>query len=301
MNTDLNVIYPIFDVKYGYRYPVVEEIVGGPPSDEEFLATLFKAGVLKRELYDKVIYCPNCGSPNVSTRYCCPHCKSFDVERSSLMEHLRCGYIDTEDKFKTGKKLVCPRCHVELTKKDIDYVQAGVWCTCNECGKSFDVPVPYHFCRECRRSFPFEKTVIRNAYSYTLNHDAIKEASLDWTIIAPIREFLEERGFKVENPGFLEGKSGVKHMFDIVARGKGTARHIIIIQLATSLTDEPVSEQSMIEMFAKVYDSASDKAFLIAIPKINETGKRLANLYKIGLIEAKDGDEALTALKTSIS
>lgn len=301
MSNDLHVIYPVFDAKYGYRYLNVEGIAGDPPSDDEFLVRLFKAGVLRRELYDKVIFCPNCGSANVSTRYCCPYCKSFDVERSSLIEHVHCGYIDIEDKFMLGEKLVCPRCHSELTKRDVDYTRAGVWCTCNGCGKSFDVPIPYHFCRQCRQRLPFEEAVYKNVYSYSLNQDAIREEALEWTMIAPIRQFLEERGFKVENPGFLEGKSGVKHMFDVVAHGKGTARNIIVIQLATSSTDEPVSEQSIIEMFAKVYDSSIDKAFLIAVPKLSENGKRLVDFYKINLIEVKKPVEALTALESLIS
>ncbi|MFQ6064970.1 MAG: hypothetical protein ACE5L6_05790 [Candidatus Bathyarchaeia archaeon] len=301
MSGDARIIYPVFDVKYGYRYPEVEEIVGGPLSDDEFLAGLFKAGILRRELYDKVIYCPHCGSADVSTRYCCPHCKSFKIEKSWLIEHLPCGYIDVEGRFKTGGKLVCPRCRVELAKTDVDYAKAGVWCDCNECGKSFDVPVPHHFCRECHRRSLFEEATIKNAYSYKLNQDAIKGVALDGTITAPIREFLEERGFKVENPAFLEGKSGVKHMFDIVARGKGIARNIVIIQLAHSSNDGLVSEQSVIDMFAKVYDSPSNRAFLIATPRINETGKKLAHLYKIGTIEAKDQNEALTALEKLIT
>jgi hypothetical protein len=120
-------------------------------------------------------------------------------------------------------------------------------------------------------------------------------------MIAPIRQFLEERGYKVENPGFLEGKSGVKHMFDVVAHGKGTARNIIVIQLATSSTDEPVSEQSIIEMFAKVYDCSTNKAFLITVPKLSENGKRMVDFYKINLIEAEKPGEALTALESLIS
>jgi hypothetical protein len=71
--------------------------------------------------------------------------------------------------------------------------------------------------------------------------------------------------------------------------------------LATSTGDEPISEQSVVEMFAKVYDSVPGQAFLMAIPKLNENGKRLAKRYKISLIEARDRDEASTALKALIS
>lgn len=301
MSGDLHVIRPVFDLKHGLRYPDVEEIIGEPhPGEEEFLARLYDAGILNRELYDSVLYCANCGSANVSIRYCCPYCKSFNIRKSSLIEHVKCGYMDVEEKFCVEKKLVCPKCHEELTKMGVDYRKAGVWCTCNNCGKSFDIPVPHHFCRECRHVFPFEQAVFKEAYAYSLNEEAIKQVALDWTVLAPIGSFMEERGFKVESPGLLGGKSGVKHMFDIVARGKGTVRNIIVINVSVSTTREPIPDQFIIEMFAKTFDSAVDKAFLIAIPKISKSGRKLASLYKIHVIEAEKPDKALKKFEASL-
>jgi len=293
---ELSKLNPVYDPKYGYRYSVVDAILGDPSRTEEFLQGLFEAGVLKRELYDKIVYCPSCGTANVSMHYCCPHCKSFDVRKSALIEHIQCGYIDTEEKFLKDDKLVCPRCRKELTKPDVDYHKAGVWCTCNECGKSFDIPVPAHFCRDCRRNFTFEESLYKDAYSYSLTPEAVKEATLGWILIAPIREFLEGRGFEVESPGFLKGKSGASHMFDIAASPTGVERNITVIDLATS-TDDIVSEQPVIAMFAKIYDVSPDKACLVAIPRISENGKKLATLYRIELVEAKDQNEVIRALE----
>ncbi len=299
LSGEINKVEPTYDPKHGYRFPVVEAIVGAPSSAEEFLKHLFDVGILKRELYDKVIYCPHCNSANVSVRYCCPYCMSFNVRKSSLIEHLQCGYIDTQERFQMGEKLACPRCHKELTKPDVDYKKAGMWCTCNECSKSFDIPVPFHFCRDCRKSFTFEEALYKDVYSYSLNEDVIKEASLGWILVAPIRDFLQSRGFEVKSPGFLKGKSGTSHTFDITASRDGVSGKIIVIDLATS-TDDIVSEQSVIAMFAKVYDVAPDKACLIAIPKISENGRKLAALYKIELIEAKDQTEVIKALEACI-
>jgi len=88
-------------------------------------------------------------------------------------------------------------------------------------------------------------------------------------------------------------------MFDVVASRTGIRRDVTVIDLATS-TDDVVSEQSVIAMFAKVYDATPDRACLIAIPKMNENGKKLAGLYKIELIEARDQNEAIEALKACI-
>jgi hypothetical protein len=50
-------------------------------------------------------------------------------------------------------------------------------------------------------------------------------------------------------------------------------------------------------MFAKIYDVSPDRACLVAIPKMGENGKKLASLYKIELIEAKDQKEVINVLQ----
>jgi hypothetical protein len=291
---------PIYEPKRGFRYPIVDEIVGGTSSAEEFLEKLFEGGVLERKLYDKIIYCPSCSSANVSIHYTCPHCRSFDVKKSALVEHIKCGYIDTEDHFQEEGKLVCPRCHKELINPDLDYNRAGIWCTCNQCNKSFDIPVPAHFCRECQNKFTFDEAIYKDIYSYSLTSDAKKEATLGWILIAPMMEFLDNLGFEVESPGFLNGKSGTSHMFDLTAVSAGKKRNTTAIDLATS-TEGVVSEQSVIAMFAKIFDVTPDKACLVAIPKMSESGKKLAALYKIDVIEAEDQATALEELKACVA
>jgi len=291
---------PVYDPKYGYRYPIAEAIIGDPVETERQLNKLYEINVLKRELYDKIVHCPSCQSANVSIRYCCPYCKSFNIDKSSLIEHIQCGYIDVEERFKKEGKLVCPRCHKELTKPDVNYRKAGIWCKCSDCGKSFDIPVPAHFCRDCKQNFTFEDSLHRNVYSYILNEEVTKEAGLSYILVGPIREFLQSRGFDVESPGFLKGKSGASHMFDVTASKGGVDRNIIVIDLATS-SENVVSEQSIIAMFAKVYDVTPDKACLIAIPEMTENGRKLADLYKIELIEAKDQNAAMKALEASVN
>jgi negative regulator of replication initiation len=128
----------------------------------------------------------------------------------------------------------------------------------------------------------------------------MKEAGLGYIMVGPIREFFKSRGFTVESPGFLKGKSGASHMFDIAASKGDIVRYVIVIDLATSTADE-VSEQSIIAMFAKVYDVVPDKSFLIAIPKMSENGRKLGDLYKIDLIEGKDQNEAMKTLETFLA
>jgi hypothetical protein len=299
LSGEIKTLEPVYDPSSGYRYPVIEAIVSDASHVESFLSKLYQAGILEKQLYDKVISCPKCGSANISFRYCCPFCKSFDVQRSSLIEHVKCGYMDVEANFRQGDKYVCPKCHEELRKIDVDYRKAGVWCTCKECSKSFDIPVSEHFCRNCHAKSTFEEAQIKDVYSYTLKDSVREESSLSWLLVAPIREFLVKEGLKVESPAFLKGKSGANHSFDIVAYKDTVARKVIVIDLAKS-TENVVSEQPVIALFAKIFDVSPERAFLIAIPRLSENGKKMAELYSIHAIEAKNQDEAIASLKEKL-
>ncbi|MEM2117964.1 MAG: hypothetical protein QW386_02970 [Candidatus Bathyarchaeia archaeon] len=296
LSSEISELEPVYDPKLGYRYPMVEAIVGDVANVEPFLNRLYEAKVLDRKLYDKIIYCPKCGSVSISVRYCCPYCKSFDIQRSALIEHVKCGYMDIEENFHKGNKFVCPKCHEELKKPDVDYRKAGVWCNCKDCNKSFDIPVTGHFCRDCHVHFTFEDAVIKDIYTYSLREEAKEEASSGWVIIAPIRDFLTESGFKVESPAFLKGKSGANHMFDIVVYEASVKGKVTVIDVATS-SENSVSEQPVIALFAKIFDVSPENAYLIAIPKISENGKKMAELYNIQIIEAKNQKEVIKALK----
>jgi transcription elongation factor Elf1 len=300
LSGEITKLEPVYDADGGYRFPAVEKIVGDLVVVDDFLGQLADAGILKRELYDRTIHCPNCGSGRISMHYDCPYCKSFNVRKSALIEHVSCGYIDTEEKFRIGEKLICPRCNKELTKADLDYKKAGVWCVCQSCGKSFDIPVPSHFCRYCHFVFTFEDATFKDVYAYTLSVEAGKEASMGWTMANPIRQFLESHEYKVETPGFLKGKSGASHVFDVTAFRREGGKEILVIDVATAAEDE-VTEQPVIALFAKIYDVSPSQACLIAIPKINENGKRMAKLYSINLIEAKNQTEAVDGLRTICS
>jgi len=299
LSGEIGELEPVYDPKLGYRYPIVEAIVGDAADVEDFLNRLCEAGVLERRLYDKIIYCPKCGSANISVHYCCPYCKSFNIQKSSLIEHIKCGYMDIEENFRKGKKLVCPKCREELGKPDVDYRKAGIWCTCKDCSKSFDIPDTAHFCRYCHEDSTFEDAVIKDVYAYSLKEEVREEAAVGWTIVAPIREFLQENGFEVESRAFLKGKSGANHMFDIVAYKGDIKGKVTVIDLAIS-TEDAVPEQPVIALFAKIFDVSPDSAYLIAIPEMSENGKKMAGLYNIKVVEAKNQKDAIKALEDKL-
>jgi hypothetical protein len=300
LSGEIETLEPTYDPKTGYRYLQVEAIVGDPSQVEAFLNRLVEENVLESKLLDKVIFCPTCGSAGISFRYCCPFCKSFDIQKSSLIEHVKCGYMDLEENFRKGNNLVCPKCHEQLGKIDVDYRKAGVWCACRQCKKSFDVPVPVHFCKSCQTVSNFEQAVIRDVYSYTLSKHVKEKLSSNLFLIVPIQQLFVQEGYRIESPALLQGKSGAKHSFDIAAFNGGHAQRPMVVDLALS-TDTAVSEQPVIALFAKIFDVTPDKAFLIAIPKLSENAKKMAELYNIQAVEANSPTEALAKMKEKLS
>jgi len=299
LSGEMDELEPVYDPKLGYRYPIVEATIGDAVNAEDFLNELYEAGILERRLYDKIIYCPECGSANISVHYCCPYCKSFNIQKGSLIEHVKCGYMDVEENFRKGTKLICPKCDEELEKPDIDFRRAGTWCTCKSCTKSFDIPITSHFCRDCHADSTFEDGVIKDVYSYSLKEEVREEAAIGWFAIAPVREFLQKNGFEVETAAFLKGKSGANHAFDIVAYEGDEKEKVTVIDLAIS-TGNAVPEQPVIALFAKIFDVSPDSAYLIAIPKMSENGRKMAGLYNIKVVEAKNQKEAVKALRDKL-
>jgi transcription elongation factor Elf1 len=297
LNGQISVLEPVYSPLKGYSYPVVEEILEDKAKVPMFLEKLVDMGLLEKKIFDKTLTCPNCGSEHLNFRYCCPFCKSFNIKKSSLIEHIKCGYMDIESKFQQKDKLVCPKCNQELKKPDVDYRKAGVWCSCKDCNKSFDIPVTEHFCKDCHEVSTFEEAIINDVYAYTLKANIKADSSLNWYLSSAVSSLLVKQGLKVEASAVVKGKSGANHTFDIVAYKDKDSKKTVI-DIATAETS--VSEQPIIALFAKIFDVTPERAFLIAVPKINDNAKKMAELYNIRAIEAKNPDEAVAVLKTEL-
>jgi transposase-like protein len=298
VNGQITSLEPAYSPQTGYHYPIVEEILGDKTQVQQFLSKLTELGILEKKIFDKVISCPQCQSKNITFRYCCPFCKSFNIQKSSLIEHIKCGYMDLETKFQQNGTLVCPKCRQELKKLDGDYRKAGVWCACKDCNKSFDIPVAEHFCKNCHEVSTFEEAVIDDVYAYVLKANITAESSLSWYLSSAVSNLLAKQGLKVEASSVVKGKSGASHNFDIVAYNADKSKKTVI-DIATAETT--VSEQPLIALFAKIFDVTPEKAYLIAVPKLNDNAKKMAELYNIQAVEAKNPDEAVAALKQKMN
>jgi hypothetical protein len=290
-------IEPVYDPEKGCgnSYPILDPLVDSDTEIESVLDEISNSGELIKILYDKTIICPNCNSKSVSTRYNCPYCNSFDIEKSSLIEHTKCGYMDVEQNFKKKGKLVCPKCNKSLENEDIDYKKAGVWCKCNNCNKNFDIPTPSHFCRKCGTISTFEEVNLRNVYSYKVKDSPKNGILSEDFVFSGIKNVLSKKGWNVQSPAVIKGKSGADHSFDLIGY-KESNKEKIVIDVAIS-AEKYVSEQPIIALFAKIFDVSPKKSLLICIPQLNNNGKKMADLYKIDVIEAKNKKSLLEKLQ----
>ena len=287
-------VEPVFTRREGLRYPYVEQATGLKPLQAiELLENLYRMGIFKKMLFDKTIFCPDCASPHISVHLNCPNCGSMDTSKLSLIEDMRCGYIDKEERFRQDGKLVCPHCGRTLARPGIDFRRVGIWYVCNACDSEFDLPIITFTCRTCGRSFSMDEALYEPVYSYELDESVRDVAMTMRTVLNSLMGLLRSRGFEVSSPGFLNGRSGEEHMFDLVAT-QGNERFLAVDLF---VADMPIPERVVATLFAKLYDTAVTDAFLIAMPRIREEGRRLASLYRIRLVEGSSRDEVLRSFR----
>jgi hypothetical protein len=98
-------------------------------------------------------------------------------------------------------------------------------------------------------------------------------------------DLLENCGYSVEMPGMVEGFSGISHRFDILARKHGP----IVVEVVKP--HRPADEVTVLSLYMKIIDIsnilAPSKVFLVTSSKLSPMGRKLAQEYKIIVIEAR--------------
>jgi hypothetical protein len=287
-------ILPTDDV----RYPQLESVIQLSPSDTlDLLSAMVKAKVLVTDLVDKVPACPECGSYEVSTRYVCPKCYNYDISRSFLYEHLKCGKVASDDTFKRGDRLICPKCQTVLHQFGVEYRAVGAWYKCANCNESFNAPAHSHFCRPRRHQFNMDRARLVPIYQYRLNPDALTEIRKEVLMYNEAITMLESLGLTVLAPHELPGKSGQAQPFDIVTTVKGGrwggSKTIAIDVIATR---ESVPVEPVRDFAAKAKDARTSESYLIAVPGLAEDARTLAKNLRLSVIEGASVKEAMTTL-----
>ncbi len=209
--------------KVGVHYVEVEETwkTADSVQIESILENLEKKGALVSKFIDRILTCPDCDSPEVYSKYLCPKCDSINVEYTELLEHMKCGYMNSKNKFMKGSSLVCPGCQTKLVDDAIQYRKIGNCYQCEKCGHRFDKPEIVHFCQQCKRSFIHREANYKKIYEYKIADETISKFRKDLPLFESVGEIFREKGFDAQFKSQLIGTSGVRHPFAIVAKKNG--------------------------------------------------------------------------------
>ena len=260
----------------GIVYPLFHEVFPTKSEREtlEFLDHLSKVGILKSKLLDKVIICPTCGSSSVSSKYNCPRCSSFDIGKAMIIEHIRCGFIGSRDKFQSGDVLICPKCKNVVTEND--YRKIGTSFECNSCGTRFESPRVSHKCKSCEDVFTYKEARYEPLYEFELTDETKRNVARGTLPLSSIINTLKENGFDVGSRLELLGKSGATHNFDVVAR-KGS------VLVVANFAFEP-KEEDIIGLFAKKYDVDPAFTILITLTPPTKDEESVSRAYGVKII-----------------
>jgi len=266
----------------GVHYLEAEETLGtdDPNQVKGTLENLERKGALVAQFLDRVLTCPDCGSPEVFSKYACPKCNSINVEYTELLEHMKCGYMGSKDKFTKGSSLICPECHIELVDDAIQYRRIGNCYQCEKCGHRFDTPEVIHFCQQCKRNFTHREAKYIKIYAYKIAEETVNKFAKDLPLFESVGEILREKGFDTQFHTKITGTSGVQHPFDIAAKRQGT-----LLVADVSLTGD---KNDAISLLGKKMDINPTECLLIDLSDREE----LLSLGKVyGITILKGGDE----------
>jgi predicted RNA-binding Zn-ribbon protein involved in translation (DUF1610 family) len=296
---DKEEIIPIYSPKSGFIYPLTgtqlaESEVGNIP--REHLENLAELNILQKKFYDSVAVCPTCQSTIITLHNRCPRCKSHNVEKTSLTEHIPCGYIDQRSKYLQDR---CPKCGEPLLEGQ--YRNMGRWYVCKDCGERFENPEFDVVCHNCNKSFTVKEAQLMEIPKFSLNLDRKKEIRQNVASLENIRDLLVELGFNVEIPGLAVGqKSGMQHHFSLIAR-KQVGDQEMLIALDHAVSESEVSSSPLILYIYKTSEIIVDIPVFVAMPKLNETAKKIAQGHEIVLIEGStDEKDAIEKIRNDI-
>jgi DNA-directed RNA polymerase subunit RPC12/RpoP len=280
-------ILPTYDPSSSFRYETVESVFDEdvtPAKAEQFLERLCKLEILRKSFFDTVSACPACGSTCITLHYNCPGCANRHIVKTGLTEHIPCGNIDEREKYIEGHRMpTCPKCGARLVEGE--YRDMGLWYVCRECGEKFEQPHLEVTCRKCDHKFKVERAIVREISKYALNPDREQEIRQNVTSLESIYKILTELDFSVEMPATVTGeKSGIQHKFSLIAK-KNFEGRTRIVAVDHAVGDAEVSVSPLILYIYKISEVKVDLPIFVAIPKLGETAKRIAQGYNILVIE----------------
>ncbi len=281
-------VIPEYDPTAGFRYKDVEAAFERNiqyAETENYLDRLNSLDILSKKFYETVSSCPMCGSSTLTFHYRCSKCNSHHVTKTGLSEHIPCGYIgEREDFYRKGPNSICPKCGAQISNEK-ETRDMGLWYTCRNCGEKFEQPQIDIACQKCGNQFPIRTANIREISKYSLNPAKEQEIRQNVTSLEVIERLLTEQGFNVETATIATGtRSGIQHNFSLTATKEiqGLKR---IIAVDHAVANNEVGAPPVILFTFKISEVKVDLPIFIAIPKLSEMARKIAQGYGVLVIE----------------
>ncbi|MCS7138638.1 MAG: hypothetical protein NZ873_01095 [Crenarchaeota archaeon] len=153
-------------------------------------------------------------------------------------------------------------------------------------------------CISGRHAFYENEGVSKKIYSYKFNPDK-KELLGRWLLdITPVIEALRTKGWKVESPAKIRGKSGVEHTFTLAVSYKGDLKESVDAVVDIIVSDMLVDE-SALSIVLKAMDVNAAKKLLLVVPGLTDKARALFdyyNTFNVHVLECQSVSQINSAL-----
>ncbi|MFW6111329.1 MAG: hypothetical protein ACOC6H_04755 [Thermoproteota archaeon] len=289
---------PSFTFEQGTRYPELEEwtcltrtVVNST------LQKLHRMEILIVSQVDKnVVMCPECGVHRHMVHLSCPSCKSYNLEKGKMIEHLPCGHLDLEAEFRRGDRFICPKCEKPLKAIGVDYRRQDSLYKCVDCELITPQPEEEYTCSN-QHTFQKEELKVEHISTYRINPSQQEVVNQHLIDFKPVLEEAIDLGWQGEVAPHIPGESGTKHRFAFSLWRQdrdetGEKRPKWVAELSTS-QEETVDEERVLAFHAKALDVGSPDKILMVMPKLSESAKNLANSYRMKVVEAEEPEKLI--------
>lgn len=294
---NINNIEPNVEFNVGVNYPVFNEIFDSPEETKEALLLLREAGLLDSEIVDNLAICPHCQSHRLIIRSHCPSCGSPKLVRGSMIEHLACGHIDFEEKFKSEEGLFCPNCKKPLGPLGSDYRTFSFLYKCLTCKSVFSNPRVEYLCSN-GHVFGEGDLTLYNIVAFKVNPEKrglIERLTLDLeAVLKPLRD----EGLSIKAPAVIYGRSGAKHDFSFAIWCNDDIPPSVVG--AIHLHERAVDATDVLAFWAKATDAGVEHKIMITFSGVDESGRGLAEAYGLKIIEGKNERDISTKVKAYV-
>ncbi|MEO9320248.1 MAG: hypothetical protein ABI361_06210 [Nitrososphaera sp.] len=270
-------LQPVLQPRYGYSYPDLG--IASFESQREVLEHLKHFGVASQEGSVIALKCPDCLSYALSFKLRCQSCKSGDLDKGSVIEHIPCGNTDFDERYLDDSgRFVCRKCNKRLNSLGVDYARPGAFYRCLTCKALLPTATKVYACLGCGKESLEDRLAVLRLPIYSINAEMIdKYAQTSIDIFQSLPSALADKGLKAVCPCPVVGECGIPQKFSIVIYGSGDQTRPLAAGDFIDQTDS--DETRILSLFAKCMDTKIRRMMIISSKGLSNNASKLASAY----------------------